>query len=149
MMATDRAAWAGCPGSSDAAASAWTAIRLTWCATTSCSSRAMVTRSRAAARADCRSISASARSARLSAARRFACRARLSTPAAAAVRKMNACVMASYGSLWPGADSETETPATTNAPTIHRHHALASIITVYSAIAGPSGNGADPNPIWS
>ena len=85
MTSTDRRAWSGRPGSSEAAASAWTAIRLTWWATTSCSSRAIRIRSRSAACEDWRSSSASARSARLCAAWTLARMARLSRPAAAAV----------------------------------------------------------------
>ena len=88
MMSTDRRAWAGLSGSSEDAASACTAIRLTWCATTSCSSRAIRARSAAASLVACRSSSASARSARLSAAARFARLALLSTPAAHAVAKI-------------------------------------------------------------
>ena len=72
IMSTDRAASSGRPGSSEAAASACTAIRLTWCATTSCSSRAIRIRSARRGAGDWRSSSASARSARLSAASRFA-----------------------------------------------------------------------------
>jgi hypothetical protein len=130
MMSTDRCAWAGWPGSSEAAASACTAIRLTWCATTSCNSRAIFPRSAAAAREDWRSSSASARSARLSAAARFARFARLRTPAAPAVRKMKACVMPSYGSLWPGADSETAMPMMVKATVIVRHSRLVRSMTV-------------------
>src|SRR5207248_2045175 len=84
MTSTDRRAWSGRPGSSELAASAWTAIRLTWWATTSCSSRAIRIRSRSAASEDWRSSSASARSARLCAAWTLARLARLSRPAATA-----------------------------------------------------------------
>ena len=110
MISTDRRACSGRSGSSEVAASAWTAIRLTWCATTSCSSRAIRVRSCSAARAAWRSSSASARSARFCAASRLARLARLSVPAAHAVRKISAWKMASYGSLWPGAASEIDMP---------------------------------------
>ncbi len=80
----------------------------------------MVARSWAAARDDSRSSSASARAARSSAAVRLARLARVSTPATPAVRKMNACVIASYGSLWPGASSATDIPAATKPVTIQR-----------------------------
>ena len=80
MISTERRACAGLSGSSDVAASACTAIRLTWWATTSCSSRAIRARSAAASRDTTRSSSASARSARPCAASRFARLARLSVP---------------------------------------------------------------------
>ncbi len=95
MISTDRRACAGLSGSSEVAASACTAIRLTWCATTSCSSRAILARSAAASLVACRSSSASARSARFCAAARFARFVRLSTPPAHAVPKIITWKMAS------------------------------------------------------
>ena len=120
MISTERRASAGRPGSSDVAASAWTAIRLTWWATTSCNSRAIRVRSRSAACEDCRSSSASARSARLCAARMLARLARLSRPAAAAVRKIVTWKIVSYGWAWPGGASEMAMPAATSTQAIQR-----------------------------
>ncbi len=81
MISTERPACSGWPGSSEPAASACTAIRLTWCATTSCSSLAIRARSPAAARATCWSRSDSARSARASVSLRWVRFLRLSRPA--------------------------------------------------------------------
>ena len=120
ITSTDWAAWAGRPGSSDVAASACTAMRLTWCATTSCSSRAIRVRSAAAARATSLSRSDSARSARLSASWTLACRFRTTTAAPQAPRVVRADTTASYGWVWPGDTWDSMLPITTRRMTTRR-----------------------------